>query len=174
MLAGRMKLNTFLLLVGAGGGALVTGGMLFAVTGGAFAVSGADDPELLLTAPVLAAPGAAAPTPAPVAPPPVTDAPPSAPATARDVDAVVLSYQGKALGSDKLKDVTKGRPYKVNVYQDAGKPTANRAKIDLDRDDKWDEKITFDGEDILREVAPADDEAYTERTRWDGSSWVAP
>jgi hypothetical protein len=96
----------------------------------------------------------------------------AAPADAREVDKVVLSYVGKPIGADKLKDVTKGKPFKVNVYQDGGSPTANRAKVDLDRDDKWDEKFTFEDGTITRDVAPADDESYTEHLRWDGHGWV--
>lgn len=102
-------------------------------------------------------------------------APPATPVAAtggREVDTVVLGYQGKNIGSDKLKDVTPGKPYKVNVYQDAGSGSANRAKIDLDRDDKWDEKITFASDGVSREVAPADDEVYSESYRWDGKAWA--
>lgn len=90
----------------------------------------------------------------------------------READRVALSYIGKDIGTDKLKDITKGKPFKVNVYQDAGSATANRAKLDLDRDDKWDEKLTFEPEKITREVAPADDENYTETWHWDGAGWV--
>jgi hypothetical protein len=104
----------------------------------------------------------------------------SAPATApslapgaRPVDAALMTWRGKAIGSDKLKDVTQGQPYKINVYQDAGSPTANRAKIDLDRDDKWDEKITFTSDGVQREVAPADDEVYTKTYLWKDGAWVA-
>jgi hypothetical protein len=97
---------------------------------------------------------------------------PSGPAAGgRPVDADVMTWRGKDLGTDKKKDVTSGKPYKVNVYQDAGSTTANRAKIDLDRDDKWDEKITFEPTRITREVAPADDEQYTETWHWDGAGW---
>ena len=95
------------------------------------------------------------------------------PSTAREADRTVSSYVGKDLGSDKRKDVSAGKPYKINVYQDAGNPTANRAKLALDRDEKWDEKFTFDGTSVERQVAPADDENYTQAWRWDGSGWVA-
>jgi hypothetical protein len=100
-----------------------------------------------------------------------TESPTAALAGAREVDRVVLGYQGRDLGVDKLKDVTSGKPYKVNVYQDAGQPTANRAKIDLDRDDKWDEKLTFADGTVAREVAPADDENYTETWIWSPTGW---
>jgi hypothetical protein len=89
----------------------------------------------------------------------------------REVDTVALGYRGKNIGGPKLKDVTKGRPYKVNVYQDDGHSSANRLKIDLDRDDKWDEKWTFDGDSVTREVASADDEAYDVKQTWTGSGW---
>jgi hypothetical protein len=49
----------------------------------------------------------------------------------------------------------------------------NRAKIDLDRDDKWDEKWTFDGTNISRKVSPNDDEDYSQEYDWNGSEWVA-
>ena len=90
----------------------------------------------------------------------------------RPVDVDLMTWKGRDLGSDKKKDVTSGKPYKINVYQDAGQTTANRAKVDLDRDDKWDEKITFEPTRITREVAPADDEQYVERYHWDGAGWV--
>lgn len=116
--------------------------------------------------------GAAAPTAAPAAPAAPADPNARTVAADRAVDVDVLSWRGKNLGSDKLKDVTSGKPYKINVYQDAGSATANRAKIDLDRDDKWDEKITFDGAKVTREVAPADDEVYAETWSLLGSKWV--
>lgn len=113
-------------------------------------------------------------SPAPESPAPATPAPAVAAVApdARDVDRVLLSYENKNLGGDKLKDVQKGKPWKLNVYQDPGASVANRAKIDLDRDDKWDEKITFKPGEISREVAPADDEVYTERYLWTGGSWT--
>lgn len=102
-------------------------------------------------------------------------APPATPVAAsggREVDGIALGYIGKDIGSDKLKDVTPGKAYKVNVYQDPGSSTANRAKIDLDRDDRWDEKLSFAADGVTREVAPKDDEAYSESYTWDGKGWV--
>ena len=102
-----------------------------------------------------------------------TAADPPAP-SGRPVDQEVLSWVGRDLGSKKKKDVTKGRAYKVNVYQDDGHATANRAKVDLDRDDRWDEKITFhDDGTVSRKVSPGDDEDYTETSHWSGTEWVA-
>lgn len=90
----------------------------------------------------------------------------------RDVDRELLSWAGKDLGRKKIKDARKGRGYKINLYQDAGKTSINRAKVDLDRDDKWDEKWTFDGTNVSRKVAPADDENYTRAYDWSGEAWV--
>jgi hypothetical protein len=87
-------------------------------------------------------------------------------------DELVLSMQGSDLGTDKRKDVTKGRQYKVNLYQDAGEPVMNRAKVDIDRDDRWDEKWTFHGDEITLQRATSDDERYDATWRWTGSSWV--
>jgi hypothetical protein len=112
---------------------------------------------------VAGAPGSATAMPASA-----TDVPMS-----RDVDRAVVQWRGKALGSDKIKDATTGQPFKVNVYQDAGRATANRAKVDLDRDDKWDEKWTFEADGrVIRDVAPGDDDVYTVKEVWQGGRWV--
>ncbi|MCK6524655.1 hypothetical protein L6R49_24880, partial [Myxococcota bacterium] len=108
---------------------------------------------------------------APAAAAPAAAAPSSGPGM-RAEDSVALQYLGRDIGSDKLKDVSKGRTFKVNVYQDAGHKTANRVKIDLDRDDKWDEKIDFKPEGVLRQVAPNDDEKYTKTYRLVDGAWV--
>jgi hypothetical protein len=92
--------------------------------------------------------------------------------TGRPVDAVVVRYLGQPLGSPKRKDVTSGKPYKVNVYQDDGEPVANRAKVDLDRDDRWDEKWTWDAGVISRQTAPGDDEVYTVTEVWQQGAWA--
>ncbi|MEZ4219741.1 MAG: hypothetical protein R3B13_02350 [Polyangiaceae bacterium] len=170
MLAGRMKRKHFLLL-----GGLVTllvlGGVAAAGVAGGFFMAQSSTSESPKS------------TPTPMAPEPVLNpqiAPVAAPAPAaavngpseRDVDKEVMRFAFRPLGSDKLKDVTKGRPYKVNLYQDSGKSQMNRAKVDLNRNDKWDEKWTFDGPNITREVAPADDENYTEKYIWNGKAWA--
>jgi hypothetical protein len=167
MFAGRMKLRTFVILAGLGGGALCAG------LGGAYLlfvpVSQPDAP-----APVIAVAEEAPVGAAPSAPPATT--PTATPTTAapgmRPEDAAALQYLGRDIGSDKLKDVTKGRTFKVNVYQDAGQTTANRVKIDLDRDDKWDEKIDFKPEGVIRQVAPNDDENYTQTYHLVDGAWV--
>ncbi len=73
---------------------------------------------------------------------------------------------------DKIKDTTKGRPFKINIYSDDG-VRWSRAKVDLDRDDKWDEKWTFDEDGgIEKQVAPADDDNYTETWAWGPDGWT--
>lgn len=170
MLAGTVKLKHFL----AGVAVLGIGGAgALAFFGGALIGEVRED---IANRPAPAPAPAAA--PAPVATPAPAPAPAPAPEpalelgdTTRVFDAVVLSYQGKDLGTSKKKDVTKGKPYKVNVYQDDGYSTANRAKVDIDRDDQWDEKWTFDTT-VTRKVAPNDDENYTEVYLFDGKNWA--
>ncbi len=93
----------------------------------------------------------------------------------REVDREAFSWQGRTLRSEKVHDATKSKdtPYKINVYRDPGHTTVTRLRIDLDRDDRWDEKWTFDGEAVRRLIAPADDEHYTQTFTWAGNGWAA-
>ncbi len=101
---------------------------------------------------------------------------PSSTDALRPVDTSLLELAARPLGSSKKKDAFSGEAYKVNVYQDAGHTTPNRAKLDLDRDGKWDEKWDFGGSPsaltVKRHVAPADDEQYTDEYRLDNGHWV--
>lgn len=73
---------------------------------------------------------------------------------------------------EKVKDATKGQAFKINLYSDDGK-RFNRAKVDLDRDDKWDESWSFKGaSEIERQVAPLDDENYSEVYVARDGAWV--
>jgi hypothetical protein len=114
---------------------------------------------------------------------PPTTAPPTAPPTAtsiatstptadglRPVDRDMFALVASLTPTEKVKDATKGKPYKINLYSDDGQ-RFNRAKIDLDRDDKWDESWTWKGSDIERQVAPADDERYSEVWVLAGEAW---
>lgn len=160
MLAGRMKLRNFLIIV-----AVIASAGLF----GLVKLCGSRQPDPPPAPVPVAAPPAPAPAPAPTPPTP----PPAAPTTlaARSHDAETLGWANKTLAGDKGKDVSKGKPYKINVYKDAGHTGVNRAKVDLDRDDKFDEKYTFDGTTITLQVAPDDDERYTAIYTWTGSAW---
>jgi hypothetical protein len=74
----------------------------------------------------------------------------------------LLGLLGRPASSNKIKDGLRGQ-VKVNVYAEHG--VWGRAKVDLDRDEKWDEKWSLDGTAIMRQVAPEDDERYGDRTQ---------
>lgn len=76
----------------------------------------------------------------------------------------------------KLKDFFKSGP-KINIYHDAGEPIPNRAKVDLDRDGKWDEKWNFertpDGLKVKRQVSTGDDDSFYDKDyRLREGKWV--
>jgi hypothetical protein len=104
-------------------------------------------------------------------------APPPAPAPAagvalRPMDTEILEKARAGISGERVKDATAGRPYKVSLYRDAGAAGVNRLKVDLDRDDRWDEKWTLEGDEVKRQVSPADDEKYTEEYRLRGGAWA--
>jgi hypothetical protein len=85
---------------------------------------------------------------------------PSDPTALRPIDLRILERVKSGVSSDKIKDAFPGEPTKVNLYNEAGKV---RVKLDLDRDDRWDEKWDFESEDgnevVKRRVSTADDDA---------------
>ena len=161
MLVERAKLKTFLAGVG-GGLVLLCAGVLAGRS-----PTAPPPPQAALPAPP-------APSP-PAAPPPVSAAhePPRGGDGLREAERAAMAWRGKSLGRSKGTDVTSDAPYKITVVQDPGHATVNRLRIDLDRDDKWDEKWDFDGEGVRRQVAPGDDEQYTQTFAWSGNGWVA-
>lgn len=139
--------------------------------------------------PVPAAQPRPAAAPAAVPEPPAADAPAAAPTAGgnvpespsdadalRPMDEEILARVAQNISGDKAKDAVRGRPWKVNLYRDAGQPGVNRLKIDLNRNEKWDEKWTISSEGgvqtVKRQVAPADDESYTVEYRLEGKRWV--
>jgi hypothetical protein len=95
----------------------------------------------------------------------------------RPMDKAIMDRVAQNISGDKVKDAFPGQTYKVNLFKDAGEPGVNRVKIDLDRDEKWDEKwtITREGgrEQVRRQVSPADDDqTYSEEYRLREGSWV--
>lgn len=118
-------------------------------------------------------PPPATPTVGPVATPTPTPTPTDAKISApRDCDTAMLRLIAATPVEEKIKDATRGSPYKINLYSD-DKVAWNRAKIDLDRDDKFDEKWDFKPGDVIeRQVAPADDEQYTETYVLTAGAWV--
>ena len=93
----------------------------------------------------------------------------------RPVDQQVLRLIRQGISGDKVKDAVKSGPYKVNLYRDAGHATVNRVKIDYDRDEKWDEKWDVAGpSEVVRKLAPNDDEQYTRELVLQGDRWAEP
>ncbi len=90
----------------------------------------------------------------------------------RPMDARILEKARQPIRGDKIKDAFPSEKWKVNLYQDAGNTRPNRLKIDFDRDEKWDEKWTFEGEEVKRQVAPKDDDVYTVEYRLRAGAWV--
>ena len=86
----------------------------------------------------------------------------------RPIDEKILAHLKNGFAGDRLKDVFPGEPAKVNVAREGG---GFRIKIDLNRDGHWDEKWTTHGDDVKRQVAPADDEKYRDSYRLDGAGW---
>ena len=180
-LAGNMKLNQFLALVGISG-LMAAGGAWYLISEGpdvgpdsmllpeSKTVDAGTEvrPGVTLNRDLAGGPGTSS-----------TDDGPAggaaAPATVTGTadEQMVMSWKAKPLVSSKKKDVSKGYPFKINVYQDEPGLGVNRAKVDLDRDDQWDQKYTFEPDGgVTRKVAPADDENYSVRQRWDGNAWV--
>ncbi|MBK9001436.1 MAG: hypothetical protein IPM35_37425 [Myxococcales bacterium] len=114
----------------------------------------------------------AAPLPTPAAAPTVTAVVFTDSMPVTDVHRAVLAASKQNISGDKGKDALRGQAYKVNLYKDPGQTRVNRLKLDLDRDDKWDEKWTLeDGGKVKRQIAPADDENYTLEYRLEGEYW---
>ncbi|MCH9689000.1 MAG: hypothetical protein K0V04_46635 [Deltaproteobacteria bacterium] len=110
---------------------------------------------------------AAVPEP-PVAPPPAGASDPLAAGT--PVDVAMASARARPVQS-KIKDASKGMAFKINIYSDDGSRW-NRAKIDLDRDDHWDEKWTFGSDgSIEKKVAPNDDDSYSLKFAFGTDGW---
>lgn len=89
----------------------------------------------------------------------------------RDVDHDVMRLVQQPAAQDHLKDVTKGKPYKVDLYSDDSKQW-RRVKIDLNRNGKWDEKWSWKNGKWRREVSQADDERYDESFVLVNDAWV--
>ena len=129
------------------------------------------------------APSTSSTSTAPVLPPPIPSTQPPIASTVatvamanapglRPIDQDLLAAVGATPVQDKAKDVVKGRGYKINLYSDDGRAW-NRAKVDLDRDEKWDEKWTLKNGAWEREVSPADDDTtYSERYVLSASGWA--
>jgi hypothetical protein len=158
--------------------ALLIGGVV-AAGGGAVALFVSGDRPAAKPVPVAAAP-VAAPVPVERPTPPIPTPAADDAGALRPMDEEILAAAKAGISGDKVKDAIPGRPWKVNMYKDAGQAGVNRLKVDLDRDDKWDEKWTLAADGTVeRQVSPADDdrtysETYTLRDgRWQGAGGSA-
>lgn len=93
----------------------------------------------------------------------------------RSADQAVVEFlnrQPNATG-DRIKDAFPRESFKVNIYRDGDSQTWTRLKIDLDRDEKDDEKWTLNnGQPDKRQVSTRDDGNYDREYRWRGAQWV--
>lgn len=92
----------------------------------------------------------------------------------RPLDEEIIKLFEQTPSGDKIKDATPNRPYKVNLYAEGGKYV--RAKVDLNRNNKWDEKWSIDekgGERIYkRQVSPSDDDTtYPDKFKLRHKQW---
>lgn len=93
-------------------------------------------------------------------------------AALRPMDKALLDKVHEPLRADQQRDAFPQQAYRVNVYQEAGHTTPNRLEVDLNRNEKWDERWTIEGAAVKRQVAPADDENFTREYVLENGSWV--
>lgn len=151
-----MKYKTFRALVTVGGGALLVG-----TCGLSSCLLGGDSPKKTERPPIVSS------TPA--------TTPVQTSTGARTADQAVVEFlnrQPNATG-ERIKDAFPRESYKVNIYRDGNSQTWTRLKIDLDRDEKDDEKWTLsNGQPDKRQVSTRDDGTYDREYRWRGGQWV--
>lgn len=99
-------------------------------------------------------------------------APPPPPPLLRAVDLDVLAWRGRDLGGARTVEIARGKPWRILLVQEEGGAAITRARVDLDRDEWFDERITFRGDTVIREVSTADDGRYDQAWRWVGSGWA--
>ncbi len=62
----------------------------------------------------------------------------------------------------------------INFYREASEQTWSRLKVDLNRNEKWDEKWDVaNGQPVKRQVASKDDENYDQTFVWKNGKWNA-
>ncbi len=87
-------------------------------------------------------------------------------------DRAILARVRQGFSGDKVKDALKGASYKVNLYDEGGKV---RLKVDLDRDEKWDEKWSLESKSpedgLKRQISTKDDESYDLEYRLEAGRW---
>lgn len=83
---------------------------------------------------------------------PRASAPTPTPTRIGGVALKVVAAMGGRASAKKVKDLYRGAGAKVNLYDDDGDGVWDRAKIDLDRDDNWDEKLSRKAAGMERKV----------------------
>jgi len=77
--------------------------------------------------------------------------------------------------SKELIDVLPDETFRFDVVQEPNSPTWGKARLDLDRDGKFDEKWTLGGDGsrpAKRRVSTHDDGHYDREDRWRDGRWV--
>jgi hypothetical protein len=97
---------------------------------------------------------------------------------ARGHDAEVHAWGTRSISSgnaqhvpDEMLDAARDKPYQLNLYQGPNSSTVERARVDLDRDGKFDEKYSFGPNGVQLQRAPHYDENYTDTYIWKGGRW---
>ncbi len=95
----------------------------------------------------------------------------------RRLDTQILNTIDRGIAGAKKKDAFPTQAWKANLYKDAGEGGVNRVKIDLDRDERWDEKwtLTWNKEtyELKRQISPTDDDrTYSVEYRLRHGRWV--
>ncbi|MBI4852521.1 MAG: hypothetical protein HY819_12060 [Acidobacteria bacterium] len=92
----------------------------------------------------------------------------------RPVDQKILTQLSTPASGDKIKDAFSKESFKVNFYRENGEATWSRLKVDLNRNEKWDEKWDLaNGQPVKRQVASKDDENYDQTFVWKSGKWEA-
>jgi len=93
--------------------------------------------------------------------------------------AILDAYKSTpAAGIEKIKDLDKSSPIKVDLYNDKanlGSTRWNRMKVDYTRNGRWDEKWTdTDGDGVFdrRQISTKDDESYDREMVFRDGRWV--
>ncbi len=81
-----------------------------------------------------------------------------------DYGAAIQAANRTASPNSKKKDALGGSGWKINLYEETGDTHYDRAKVDRDRDETWDEKWTWKGGQWERDGGAE---------IWDGKDWVA-
>jgi hypothetical protein len=162
-----MRFKTFRMILIGGAAVCGVGGLLAAST----CCKKEDKTEV--AKPTITAAPLKPPDPIPAAKPTQTPAAIVEEGALRPMDQQLIAYLEKPATTDKVKDAFPTQSWKANIYREGSASKFNRLKIDLNRNEKWDEKWTIEDDGtIKRQVAPADDEKYTVEYRLIAGKWA--